>query len=349
MSVSISKGDRSLANSLSGYNRTAGSLVLGGYDTSRRSNDTVTIPSATDLIVGVQSITAELRGGSITVLNPGVLAALDTSVPELWLPHNVCDQIATVLNLTYHDDTGRYTLSDAAHHALQSLNGSFDFRLGADIHVEPAITVKVPYKAFDLQASWPIFNTTTRYFPLRRATNRSGYALGRVFLQDAYLVVDWERDVFQLSQAVFSNPMPEPHLITIQPSTNQTTTSSAEHSATSMSSGAIAGLVIGALLLVATILSASYLWRRKRKHNKSTPDPDTLRVLQGHGNQGPAELAFHATIEVEGGASRNPRSEMYAPPKPHELGVFDGENVRFEVFAPPAVYEMGDTSVGKGC
>ncbi|KAF1932015.1 uncharacterized protein M421DRAFT_402761, partial [Didymella exigua CBS 183.55] len=111
--------------------KSAGSLVLGGYDKSRTSKDTVTIPHATDVIVGVQSITATLRAGSATVLNPGVLAIPGTTVPELWLPHNVCDQIASVLNLTYHDDTGRYTLTDAAHNALQSLNGSLNFKIGS--------------------------------------------------------------------------------------------------------------------------------------------------------------------------------------------------------------------------
>jgi hypothetical protein len=35
---------------------------------------------------------------------------------------------------------------------------------------------------------------------------------------------------------------------------------------------------------------------------------------------------------------------MYVPPKPHEMGAFNGENVRFEVWAPPVFVEMGDTS-----
>ncbi|KAJ4382729.1 hypothetical protein N0V86_001951 [Didymella sp. IMI 355093] len=324
------------------YNKTAGSLVLGGYDKSRRSKDTVTIPSATDVIVGVQSITAKLRGGSITVLSPGVLAVLDSAVPELWLPHNVCDQIASVLNLTYHDDTGRYTLTEAAHHAIQSLNGSLEFRIGRDIHVDPAITVNIPYKAFDLQASWPIFNTTTRYFPLRKTTNRTGYALGRVFLQEAYLVVDWERDEFQLSQAVFSDPMPEPEIVTIQPNNNLTDTASAQQSVSKMSSGTIAGIIIGALLLLAVFASGWWFWRRKRRQEKQEKHPDTFRVLHGHGKQGAVELPFHTRVEVEG--VRDPRREMYVPPRPHEVGAFNGENVRFEAWAPPLVYEMADTS-----
>ena len=289
--------------------------------------------------MGVQSITAKLRGGSITVLNPGVLAVLDTAVPELWLPHNVCDQIASVLNLTYHNDTERYILTDAAHNALQSLNRSLGFRIGRDIHVDPVTTINIPYKAFDLQASYLIFNTTTRYFPLRKTTNKTGYALGRVFLQEAYLVVDWERDQFELSQAVFSDPMPEPEIITIQPYNNATT--SIQQNSTKMSSGTIAGVVLGALLLLAAIAGGWWIWKRKCIQGREEKRSDTFRVLQGHGKQGPAELPYQERIEV---GARNPRPEMYVSPKPHEMSAFNGENVRFEVLAPPVFYEMGDTS-----
>jgi hypothetical protein len=290
----------------------------------------------------VQSITAKLRGGSIIVLNPGVLAVLDSAVPELWLPHNVCDQIASVLNLTYHDDTGRYTLTDAAHNTMQSLNGSLEFRIGRDIHVDPAITVNIPYKAFDLQASWPMFNTTTRYFPLRKSINRTGYALGRVFLQEAYLVVDWERDEFQLSQAVFSDPMPEPEIVTIQPISNLTDTAGVQQSVSRISSGAIAGTVIGALLLLAVFASGCWFWRRKCSQEKQQEQPDTSPALHGHGKQGAVELPFQARVEAEG--VQDARREMYVPPRPHEMGAFHGENVRFEVWAPPVVCEMPGTS-----
>ncbi|KAF1359543.1 acid protease, partial [Lizonia empirigonia] len=245
------------------YNKVPASLILGGYDQSRRSSDIIQIPSATKFIVGVQSITASLRGGSITVLNPGVLAVLDTTVPELWLPFYICDQIASVLNLTYHEESGRYTLTDLVHNALQSLEGSLRFRLGTDIHSNPAITIEIPYKAFDLQASWPIFNSTTRYFPLRRTANRTEYTLGRVFLQEAYLVVDWERDVLELSQAVFSDPVPEPNITTIQPKPSETSAPAAQHGSTGLSTGAVAGIAIGCGLLVIGIAFSLWFWRRK--------------------------------------------------------------------------------------
>lgn len=328
-----------------GYNKVPASLILGGYDQSRRSSDIIQIPSARKLIVGVQSITASLRGGSITVLNPGVLAVLDTTVPELWLPFNVCDQIASVLNLTYHEESGRYTLTDVAHNALQSLEGSLRFRLGTDIHSNPAITIEIPYKAFDLQASWPIFNSTTRYFPLRRTANRTEYTLGRVFLQEAYLVVDWERDVLELSQAVFSDPVPEPNITTIQPKPSETSAPAAQHGSTGLTTGAVAGIAVGCGLLVIGIAFSLWFWRRKRREEKAKTHPGTFQVLLGHGTKGPSELAIEVKWELDG--TREAVPEMYAPPKQHELAHDAGANVRVEIFAPRAVFELADTSANR--
>lgn len=227
--------------------------------------------------------------------------------------------MASVLNLTYHSESGRYTITDTAHTALQSLNGSLDFRIGAGIHSDPATIIKIPYKAFDLEASWPIFNTTTRYFPLRKTANRTEYALGRVFLQDAYLVVDWERDVAELSQAVFSDPMPEPNLITIHPPNSSINASFPVSSAGSagLPAASIAGLAIGIGLLVIAVASVLRFWLRIRGQDTAKRHPGVLRLLQAHGRQGPSELAYQARVELE---TTPVRPEMYAPPKPHELG-----------------------------
>ena len=280
------------------------------------------------------------------MLNPGVFAVLDTAVPELWLPHYVCDQIASDLNLTYHDDSGRYILTAAAHSALQSLNGSLEFRIGTGLHSNPAITIEIPYKAFDLEATWPIFNTTTRYFPLRRTANKTQYMLGRVFLQEAYLVVDWERDIFELSQAVFSNPMPEPNIITVQPNNNQTSAPADQQNKLKLSAGAIAGFVIGVVIVAIAIAFGFWFWQRKRKQEKANRHPGTFQALQGHGRRGPSELAFQVKVELYG--HRSPVAEMYVPPKPHELAYSTGENTRAEMFAP-VVHEMGDDSVNRRC
>jgi hypothetical protein len=119
--------------------------------------------------------------------------------------------------------------------------------------------------------------------------------------------------------------MPEPEIVTIQPYNNATIS---QQNSSKMSSGSIAGVVLGVLLLLAAIAGGWWRWRRKRMQQEQEKHPDTLDGLQGHGKQGPAELPYQERIEVD---ARNPRPEMYVPPKPHELRTFNGENVHFEV------------------
>ncbi|KAK0751397.1 hypothetical protein B0T18DRAFT_426041 [Schizothecium vesticola] len=55
------------------------------------------------------------------------------------------------------------------------------------------VTVVLPYAAFDLVAKNPLVDETTHYFPLKRANSSKQYTLGRVYLQEAYLSIDYER------------------------------------------------------------------------------------------------------------------------------------------------------------
>lgn len=67
-----------------------------------------------------------------------------------------------------------------------------------------AVNISLPYQAFDLQVTQPITENGTNYFPLRCSSNMSQYVLGRAFLQETYLFVDYEKSTFSLSQAQFN-------------------------------------------------------------------------------------------------------------------------------------------------
>ena len=85
------------------------------------------------------------------------------------------------------------------------------------------MNISLPYAAFDLQASSPIFPNGTNYFPLRRASNPSQYALGRAFFQEAYLFIDYEQSNFSISQGLFPAKT-NANIITIDHSTQNGTT-----------------------------------------------------------------------------------------------------------------------------
>ncbi|KAH7076823.1 aspartic peptidase domain-containing protein [Paraphoma chrysanthemicola] len=306
------------------FTKVPGSLVLGGYDRSRHSNKTLLVPSTLDIIVGVQKMTSTFANGtSTTLLSNGIIATIDTNVQDIWLPASVCDTIASTLGLTYFEAAQRYVVTDTTRNALQTTPPTLVFTIGTSATGGDTITIEIPYAAFDLQARYPIFGTQSNYFPLRRAANDSQYTLGRVFMQEIYLSVDWEHDVFNISQAVFTSPPPKSELVTIEPK-NKTGNlvprpGQSNSSSKKLAPGAIAGIAIGAVALFLILGLAVWFYRRKHaKHDTETPGPlpsDEKKDLGGSAPETVDQLR-RTDLELEGRMV----PEMYAPvPQNYEL------------------------------
>jgi hypothetical protein len=163
-----------------------GSLVLGGYDRSRASSS-LTIDINADksraLTVGLQDmvITNTLNGTLSVIKDEYILAPIDSSIAEIWLPRSVCDRFEIAFGLEFHEVSGRYVLADTTREGLLQLNLTFTFTIGINAETGGNTTVdQFPYAAFDLQASYPIFVDATNYFPIRRADNESQYNMRSV-------------------------------------------------------------------------------------------------------------------------------------------------------------------------
>lgn len=230
------------------------------------------LSSRQDLIVGVQTISSKTADGKDVILSPngGILATIDTGTDEIWLPRAMCDMFASTFNLTYFDEADRYIVTDAAHSELLRTKPSVTFRLGNGISGGEAIDIELPYDAFDLVGTYPLFGKPTNYFPLRRAQNSTQYALGRTFLQEAYLSVDFERDTFNLSQATFTAQAVPADVVTIEPkdkSVDNLTKLGSTSNNSKLSHGAIVGIAIGAVFLLFVVLG-SWLYRRRKRAKK---------------------------------------------------------------------------------
>ncbi|KAH0536167.1 hypothetical protein FGG08_006931 [Glutinoglossum americanum] len=229
------------------------SLTLGGYDISRLIPNSLTFPFSDDisrgLEVGVQSVTMSSGGKSDTSLLPSPInASIDSTVPHLWLPMEACAKFESAFGLTWNEEAKLYFIDENLHHSLVSQNASVKFKLGVTPKGGKTVDIVLPYAAFDLKASYPLVRHTARYFPLKRAANNTQYTLGRAFLQEAYLTVDYERLNFSVSQSVFTNSSQQT-LITIPP-LNNSTSFPFESSGNHLSMGALAGIAIGAIGLI---------------------------------------------------------------------------------------------------
>lgn len=185
---------------------------------------------------------------------------LDFTLPYLWLPGSVCDHIATVFKLQYDNSTELYLVSDDTHAELMTQDPVFTFAFGESLSVKDTVSIKLPYAAFDLQASWPIYNSTKNYFPIRRASNATQLTLGRAFMQEAYMIVDFERGNFSLHQAAFP-PSNAQRIVSI-PGKD----SDPFHKESKLSKGSIAGIVTGSVISVALLVVLATLLVRRRTH-----------------------------------------------------------------------------------
>ncbi|KAK6582505.1 hypothetical protein PZA11_004913 [Diplocarpon coronariae] len=255
----------------------AGSLTLGGYDASRFVPNGVTFAFNQDdsrpLTIGVQAIQAkDTFLGTVSLLPSGILSLIDSTVPEIWLPATACTVFESAFGLQYDAHTDRYLVNTSTHASLTSLNPVLSFKLGNLAEGGETVVISLPYKAFDLQVSWPIYANSTNYFPLRRAANDSQYTLGRTFLQEAYVIADYERFNFSVSQCLFQENNPQ-KLVGILPPVKKKLHSSKLKRGTLI--GIILTLVVGLLLALAGCFIISRIRRRRRRAAITVKDPLT--------------------------------------------------------------------------
>lgn len=211
--------------------------------------------------------------------------AIDTAVSQLWLPKVICDTLEKALGLTYDSSTELYLVNDTAHAKLLDLAPEFTFTLAATANSSETVNIVLPYAAFDLMVSQPFYNTSRHYFPIRRAADEKLYVLGRAFLQEAYLIVDWERGNFSVSQA--RHQITERDIIPIDPVNHEPT----KHSG--LSPGIIAGVVVAISVTVLLAAAAGYTWWRKKRSQAA-------RSREALASPYPDEKKDHEAIELSG-------------------------------------------------
>ncbi|KAI0164421.1 acid protease [Hypoxylon sp. FL1284] len=264
-----------------------GQLIFSGYDTSRFKENSATFTMADDitrdLVVVLQSISYS-GSTEATLLSDPINIFIDSTDANLWLPESVCTEFENAFGLTLDQDSGLYLVNDTHHTTLLNSDAEVTFRLSDVTEGGDAVSITLPYGAFDLTAQPPLVGNQSYYFPLKRAANETQYTLGRVFLQEAYLSADYERKTFNVSACVW-NEGAQSNLVTItstDPGSGPSSSSSSGSS--SLGGGAIAGIVIGVVAFVAIIgaLIALFIRRQRKKtaYAMADPEPD-VSVLTG--------------------------------------------------------------------
>lgn len=258
-------------------NEVLGSLTLGGYDDSLYEPNDLTFnfyfDQTRDLTVGLQAITSTTSSGNTSLLPTPGLYLIDSTISYNYLAQDACEAFEKAFGLTLDNKTGLYLINDTQHANLLNKNPNITFTLGAEATGGATVDITFPYAAFDLNVSYPITENATRYFPIVPATNSTQYTLGRQFLQEAYITIDYQRQNFSVYQRTWSLNT-DKHIVSISPpnSTESSTTSGASGTGSSSSTkktskigtGAIVGIVVGVIAILLVIGGLLFL-RRQRK------------------------------------------------------------------------------------
>ncbi len=351
MSIFTCVQGRGLTN-LVGLKQVYGQLIFSGYDTSRFKENTVSFSMAEDvtrdLVVALQSISYS-GSKSATLLSSPIDIMIDSTDPNLWLPEEVCDAFESAFGLTLDKDHGLYLVNETQRNTLLDSSAEVSFRLSDVKSGGDTVTIVLPYAAFDLTAKNPLVHNTSHYFPLKRANSSGQYTLGRTFLQEAYLSVDYERKVFNVSACVWNQGAKET-IVAItskdDPNSPSGTGGDGSGSSSGFSGGAIAGIVVACAIvgLLAVGGLAICILRKRRKWismgfraSAKTPPPDDA-VLKGP--------VFNSPLTQQ--APNSTPGESLVPFSADEVSANRSRSTVEQVRPGPGVPVVAESAVGGG-
>lgn len=331
-----------------------GSLILGGYDAARFTSVNTSIPmssdSSRDLVVHVQDVQLDGNGLGSATYSQSFVAAIDSTVPFLYLPRELCAIFEDTFGLVYNSTADLYLVNQTLHSSLRKANPTVTLTLGSQAAGGSPIVITLPYGAFDLTVSYPYLSDTdekTPYFPLRRATNDSQLTLGRAFLQEAYLIADYDRRTFTLAPCAWNGNTTNAQIEAIL---SPATIAALNQSGLSkITGGAIAGIVVGITVVLALI--AFFLYRRYRRRSHAAG----RRLSVGAEPASPAQAHFlkSSTAELSGQSTTFELEQPYSPHgTPQELEAHEIKELPADVAAelegsPHPVYELDSISIDR--
>ena len=155
-----------------------------------------------------------------------------------------------------------------------SENAQVTFTIGPSSTGGETVDIVFPYSAFDLQVTYPIVANPNMsyYFPLMKAANDTQYTLGRTFLQEAYLIADYERQNFSVSACSWEqDKISTQNIIRIVSPTKYLSSAESPPALTPKTSpfhltiADIAGITVGGVSFIAILALAFFYYRRQKK------------------------------------------------------------------------------------
>lgn len=324
-----------------------GSLVLGGYDSTRFEQNNVVFPFGADISldfqVAIQRITMD--GSNDGLLSAPIISYISTLVPDIWLPFDACTAFQRAFGLSYNNNTEAFYVNSSQHALNLASKPVARFQVGPQTSGDSTV-INMPYFNFyladkDIEAD-PILKEGGFRFPIRRAAKDTQFILGRAFLQSAHLLADYERNTFNLSQALYPSSSTKENIVSVLPpgllSPNPNDSGAKPGSSSKLSTGIIAGIAVGGVVILAIVVALGFLlYRRKKRKNAKVHELEDTDVQ----NSMPHEVdGDHLKHELGGGLKHelvgdtDPKIELCASKeqeKPAEIA-----DTQIEIYELPA-------------
>lgn len=313
--------------------------MLGGKNLGRYTPNNISFPldANQNPTLFLQTLSVSATGtppwgdGPETLLFEPALVQIDSTTPFIWLPESACRQAEKALGLVWNSAYNLYLMNDTSVYSqLQALNMTFQFKLSAQSGGQDSVSINVPFSSLDLDISWPYVNTTdfVKYFPLKRASGDQ-YTLGRSFLQEAYLAVDYDRGNFSVHQALY--PPLNDQIVAIEHPDSSPDIGNPPGGGKLFPTGIVVGVAVSAALVALAIIGFCFYRRRKR----------LAAVKRRNSNRHDGQERIW---EVDGDSAAIKPNYSYHQ-SPNEMAADDVEVIRSELTAvnfEPA--ELGGTS-----
>lgn len=207
-----------------------GSLYFGGYDQNRIIGDILTESDDYTKAIPLKDIGITVVDGSspweftskdgllaannASISSGGVLVSVDGCSPYLTLPKSTCDAIAKYLPVKFNKDLGLYIWQEdePKYTQIVSSASTLDFTFLGGSNTQH-VTISVPFRHLNLTLTQPLVDVDQQYFPCYTGPS-GGYALGRAFLQDAFVGANWDSKTWWLAQAPGPN-IPTAQVVTL--------------------------------------------------------------------------------------------------------------------------------------
>ncbi|KAJ5590793.1 aspartic peptidase domain-containing protein [Penicillium hetheringtonii] len=314
------------------------SLTIGGVDQDRYITNDGIFHLTKELVpvVSLNTISISSSKGTfahqITTSDPGTssLYTLDSSTSYIWLPEKAFDAFGQAFNLTFDHDLGFYTYGNdtSLRQRLLAMDLSITLSISDFPNASHGVNIALPFQAFDHSLYYPFpnlssdfINTSLPYIPIKMASTNEEQRIGRVFFQEAYLAVDYEKEQFSVYQAKFGEDLvnDSKNIVRIDSYIDKSLDlpSGKQGIPAGVKAGIGVGTAVGTILAIAVGVRAC-LYLRKRRFASEEKDENSDNGLTGFdcSSDRPVELGIENENRPEM-ASDNSNAVLELP----ELGL----------------------------